>query len=156
VPLTVDVPDLLSHWRWFGEWSPGCIGVLGDWLAGGNGGHTVLGASSDTTRSTPRKTRIEREAFRDPVGDQVPTRKMTLKCSFSGVISIDPKRFLDTGALNLNVEGHQVVGGQERLAECHDPHSVLLDGLSCDLGVQAHQAMSFQGGGYQAFIWQVW
>ena len=110
-------------------------------LAGGNGGHTVLGASSDTTRSTPRKTRIEREAFRDPVGDQVPTRKMTLKCSFSGVISIDPKRFLDTGALNLNVEGHQVVGGQERLAECHDPHSVLLDGLSCDLGVQAHQAM---------------
>jgi len=32
VPLTVDVPDLLSHWRWFGEWSPGCIGVLGDWL----------------------------------------------------------------------------------------------------------------------------
>ena len=61
-----------------------------------------------------------------------------------------------TGALNLNVEGHQVVGGQERLAECHDPHSVLLDGLSCDLGVQAHQAMSSQGGGYQAFIWQVW
>jgi len=66
-------------------------------LAGGNGGHTVLGASSDTTRSTPRKTRIEREAFRDPIGDQVPTRKMTLKCSFSGVISIDPKRFLDSG-----------------------------------------------------------
>src|SRR3989441_7770449 len=32
VPLTVDVPGLLSHWRWFGEWSLGCIGVLGDWL----------------------------------------------------------------------------------------------------------------------------
>jgi hypothetical protein len=32
VPLTVDLPDLLRHWRWFGEWSLGCIGVLGDWL----------------------------------------------------------------------------------------------------------------------------
>jgi Cdc6-like AAA superfamily ATPase len=28
VPLSVDVPDLLSRWRWFGEWSLGCIGVL--------------------------------------------------------------------------------------------------------------------------------
>ncbi len=32
VPLTVDVPALLSHWRWFGEWSVGCVGVLGDWI----------------------------------------------------------------------------------------------------------------------------
>ena len=32
VPLDVDVDGLLSHWRWFGEWSLGCIGVLGDWL----------------------------------------------------------------------------------------------------------------------------
>jgi AAA domain len=32
VPLTVDVPALLSHWRWFGEWSMGCVGVLGDWI----------------------------------------------------------------------------------------------------------------------------
>ena len=32
VPLDVDVPDLLFHWRWFGEWSLGCIGVLSDWL----------------------------------------------------------------------------------------------------------------------------
>ena len=31
VPLAVAVPGLLSHWRWFGEWSLGCIGVLGDW-----------------------------------------------------------------------------------------------------------------------------
>jgi AAA domain-containing protein len=32
VPLMVDIPDLLRHWRWFGEWSLGCIGVLSDWL----------------------------------------------------------------------------------------------------------------------------
>lgn len=32
VPLDVDVPGLLSHCRWFGEWSLGCIGVLSDWL----------------------------------------------------------------------------------------------------------------------------
>ena len=32
VPLEVDVDGLLEHWRWFGEWSLGCIGVLSDWL----------------------------------------------------------------------------------------------------------------------------
>jgi hypothetical protein len=32
VPLRVDVPELLRHWRWFGEWSVGCVGVLGDWM----------------------------------------------------------------------------------------------------------------------------
>src|SRR5436305_2481526 len=32
VPLDVDVDGLLSHWRWFGEWSLGCIGALSDWL----------------------------------------------------------------------------------------------------------------------------
>ncbi|MDQ2904615.1 MAG: TniB family NTP-binding protein [Chloroflexota bacterium] len=32
VPLTVDVPALLTHWRWFGEWSVGCVGILGDWM----------------------------------------------------------------------------------------------------------------------------
>ena len=32
VPLEVDVDGLLEHWRWFGEWSLGCIGVLYDWL----------------------------------------------------------------------------------------------------------------------------
>jgi hypothetical protein len=32
VPLAVDVPALLTHWRWFGEWSVGCVGILGDWI----------------------------------------------------------------------------------------------------------------------------
>jgi len=32
VPLIVDVAGLLTHWRWFGEWSLGCIGVLSDWI----------------------------------------------------------------------------------------------------------------------------
>ena len=60
-------------------------------------GASSLGATPDTTKSTHRNTRIEREAFRDSVGDQIPTGKTTLKCSFSGVISIDSKRFLDSG-----------------------------------------------------------
>src|SRR6266487_3484277 len=141
VPLAVDVPGLLSHWRWFGEWSLGCIGVLSDWLVetvdalcqqGGTtltiealkrhalqpdqrvrmemearkgeykverakaqseqelqqllgnptalpgaalknleaNGVSSLSTSPDTTRSTRGKNRIEREAFRDPLGDQ--------------------------------------------------------------------------------------
>src|SRR5215469_65115 len=32
VRLEVDVDGLLEHWRWFGEWSLGCIGILRDWV----------------------------------------------------------------------------------------------------------------------------
>jgi hypothetical protein len=32
VPLQVDIPEMLTHWKWFGEWSIGCIGILGDWV----------------------------------------------------------------------------------------------------------------------------
>lgn len=32
VPLTCDIDGLLEHWRWFGEWSLGCIGILRDWV----------------------------------------------------------------------------------------------------------------------------
>src|SRR5258708_2400466 len=32
VPLTCDVDRLLKEWRWFAEWSVGCIGVLRDLL----------------------------------------------------------------------------------------------------------------------------
>jgi hypothetical protein len=165
VPLAVDVPGLLSHWRWFGEWSLGCIGVLSDWLvetvdtlckegattltiealtkhalqpdqrvrmemeartgeykverakaqseqdlklllanpttlpisqgtpAFGNGA-SALGAPPEMASRPRTRSRIEREAFRDPIGDQVGN---ALKCSFSGVLSIELKQFLDSG-----------------------------------------------------------
>ncbi|MFL5661796.1 MAG: AAA family ATPase [Ktedonobacteraceae bacterium] len=32
VPLACDVAGLREHWRWFGEWSLGCIGILRDWV----------------------------------------------------------------------------------------------------------------------------
>jgi hypothetical protein len=34
VPLQVDIPEMLRHWKWFGEWSIGCIGILSDWVVG--------------------------------------------------------------------------------------------------------------------------
>ena len=52
-------------------------------------------ASPDNHRSTRGQTRVERAATRDPVGDQVQTAK-TPKCSFSGVVPIEPKHFLDS------------------------------------------------------------
>jgi AAA domain len=160
VPLAVDVPSLLSHWRWFGEWSLGCIGVLSDWLVetvdalcrlGATtltiealkrhalqpdqrvrmemeartgerkvelakaqseqelqrllGNTTTLptiavtsasgnGVSSETTIRKP--TRIERAASRDLVGDQLQAVN-ALKCTFAGVVEIEPKRFLESG-----------------------------------------------------------
>lgn len=32
VPLQVNIPEMLTHWKWFGEWSIGCIGILSDWV----------------------------------------------------------------------------------------------------------------------------
>jgi len=165
VPLIVDVPSLLTHWRWFGEWSLGCVGVLSDWLvetvdvlykqgettltidalqkhalppdlrarmerearAGefkmdqakaqseqelkrllGNPApvpgttpteapHTpVPQISPDTRQSLSSHARVERAATRDSVGDQVQMAN-TLKCTFSGVVPIEARRFLDGG-----------------------------------------------------------
>jgi hypothetical protein len=50
----------------------------------------------DTRQSVSGHARVERAATRDSVGDQVQTAK-TLKCTFSGVIPIEAKRFLDAG-----------------------------------------------------------
>ncbi len=167
VPLDVDVDNLLSHWRWFGEWSLGCIGVLSDWLVEtvddlckrgetiltiealerhalqpdqrarmeieartgerkvelgktkgeedlkrllGNpaplpgtpppdqsaNGASDVSASPEGVVSTGSKTRIERAATRDLVGDQVKTVK-TLKCPFPGLVEIEAQRFLESG-----------------------------------------------------------
>jgi hypothetical protein len=32
VPLDCDVSHLVKQWRWFAEWSVGCVGILRDWL----------------------------------------------------------------------------------------------------------------------------
>src|SRR5579859_566354 len=32
VPLQMNIPEMLTHWKWFGEWSIGCIGILSDWV----------------------------------------------------------------------------------------------------------------------------
>jgi hypothetical protein len=53
-------------------------------------------ASSDTSIRTRTRSRIERAASRDPVGDQVRAGN-ALKCAFPGVLEIAPQRFLDSG-----------------------------------------------------------
>jgi Bacterial TniB protein len=165
VPLIVDIAGLLTHWRWFGEWSLGCIGVLSDWIvetvdALYRQGATTLtidalqkhalppglrarmesearagefkmdqakaqseqelkrllgnpapvpgtaptpvpytpaaSVSPDTRQSVSSHARAERAAARDSVGDQVQTAKVP-KCTFSGVVPIEARRFLDSG-----------------------------------------------------------
>lgn len=166
VPLIVDVPGLLAHWRWFGEWSLGCIGVLSDWIvetvdALYQQGATTLTIDALQKHALPSNVRarmesearagefkweqakaqseqelkrllgnpapipgtapsrspaenmtqnvsghapVERAAARDAVGDQVQTAK-TPKCTFSGVVPIETRHFLDSGT---------------RLVECPD------------------------------------
>lgn len=69
VPLTVDVGTLLSRWRWFGEWSVGCVGVLGDWLVDTvdvlwRKGETVLSVEALTKHALQpdQRARLEMEA----------------------------------------------------------------------------------------------
>lgn len=69
VPLTVDVPALLSRWQWFGEWSTGCVGVLSEWLvetvdALMTAGETVLTVEALTKHALQpdQRTRQEIEA----------------------------------------------------------------------------------------------
>ncbi len=69
VPLAVDVPGLLAEWRWFGEWSLGCIGVLGDWLVDTVDALCQEGASTLTLEALKRhalqadqRLRMEMEA----------------------------------------------------------------------------------------------
>ena len=69
VPLNVDVPELLSRWRWFGEWSVGCVGVLGDWIVDTvdtlwREGETVLTIEALTKHALQpdQRARLEMEA----------------------------------------------------------------------------------------------
>ena len=69
VPLTVDVGALLARWRWFGEWSVGCVGVLGDWIvdtvdALWRAGETVLTVEALTRHALQpdQRARLEMEA----------------------------------------------------------------------------------------------
>ncbi|MFL5586952.1 MAG: ATP-binding protein [Ktedonobacteraceae bacterium] len=167
VPLDVDVPGLLSHWRWFGEWSLGCIGILGDWMVEtvvslckegettltleamkrhalqadqrlrlemeartgeykierakaqseqelqqllgkpATTSSTVIPALStngvlpsstvpSATSPSSRRKRIERAPNRDLVGDQIAVGN-AMKCSFSGLLEIESKLFLESG-----------------------------------------------------------
>jgi hypothetical protein len=52
------------------------------------------GVSSEATTRKP--TRIERAASRDLVGDQL-SAVHARKCTFAGVVEIEPKRFLESG-----------------------------------------------------------
>jgi hypothetical protein len=47
VPLQVNILEMLTHWKWFGEWSIGCVGIrsrLGD----GNGCNALPGRGKST------------------------------------------------------------------------------------------------------------
>jgi hypothetical protein len=61
----------------------------------GNGA-SALGATPEVAGRTRTRSRIEREAYRDPIEDQIQVVN-ALKCSFSGVLSIELKQFLDSG-----------------------------------------------------------
>jgi len=164
VPLQVNIPEMLTHWKWFGEWSIGCIGILSDWVVETastlcRAGETVLTlealakhalkpaqrlkleteartgefkieeakkeserelqrllgkpstvpmnssphpplSASATTAPVPGhahvSSRIERAAYRDPVGEQVVTTTST-KCSYLGIIEVTLRQFQEAG-----------------------------------------------------------
>ncbi len=69
IPLEVDVPALLSRWRWWASGCVGCIGVLKDWLVDGVAATFVQNGTSLTeeilTRTMPhpaKRLSLEMEA----------------------------------------------------------------------------------------------
>src|SRR6266567_1381573 len=164
VPLQVNIPEMLTHWKWFGEWSIGCVGILSDWVVETaatlcRAGETVLtlealakhalkpaqrlkleteartgefkiaeakkesehelqrllgrpsmipgssphhpSLSNGATRREPPSSsrlssRIERTAYRDPVGEQV-LAATSAKCSYVGRIEVSSRQFQETG-----------------------------------------------------------
>jgi hypothetical protein len=69
VPLICDLDDLLSHWRWFAEWSIGCVGILRDWVVDTvaalyeDGGTTLtMGTLKEYALQPDQRVRLEMEA----------------------------------------------------------------------------------------------
>ena len=69
VPLICDVDGLLSQWRWFAEWSIGCIGILRDWVVDTAAALCEEGATTFTLEALKRcalqidqRVRLEMEA----------------------------------------------------------------------------------------------
>ena len=103
VPLHVDVPGLLTHWRWFGEWSLGCIGVLSDWLvetvdALYKQGGTTLTIDALHKHALPPglRARMEREArageFKMDQAKAEDASKNSGSCSESRSLFLGPRR----------------------------------------------------------------
>lgn len=69
VPLECSVEDLLKEWRWFAEWSMGCVGILRDWLVEtvaaqlAEGGTTLTRDALEAHALQPgQRVRLEMEA----------------------------------------------------------------------------------------------
>lgn len=69
VPLQVNIPEMLTHWKWFGEWSIGCVGILNDWVVETaatlcRAGETVLTLEALTKHALKpaQRLRLETEA----------------------------------------------------------------------------------------------
>jgi Bacterial TniB protein len=69
VPLQVNIPEMLTHWKWFGEWSIGCVGILSDWVVETaatlcRAGETVLTLEALTKHALKpaQRLRLETEA----------------------------------------------------------------------------------------------
>lgn len=69
VPVACDVDGLLSHWRWFAEWSIGCVGILRDWMVDAVAALFAEGETSLTVEALSRhalqpaqRVRLEMEA----------------------------------------------------------------------------------------------
>ncbi len=97
VPLEVDVPALLSRWRWWASGCVGCIGVLKDWLVDAVAATFVQNGTSLTeeilTRTMPhpaRRLSLEMEAR---AGErQVALHNSESAKKFQALLSQPPKK----------------------------------------------------------------
>jgi hypothetical protein len=130
VPLTVDVPALLTRWQWFGEWSLGCVGVLGDWIVDTvdaifRAGETVLTVEALTRHALQpdQRARLEMEArtgeYRVARAKAQSERELQ---QFLGTSALDGKPILANPVYPVTLPGgREPKGGRIERAAQRDP-----------------------------------
>jgi hypothetical protein len=134
VPLQVNIPEMLTHWKWFGEWSIGCIGILSDWVVETastlcRAGETVLTleALAKHALKPAQRLKLETEArtgeFKIEEAKKESERELQRLLGKPSTVpmSLSPHPSLSTSATTSPLPGHAHASSRIERASYRDP-----------------------------------
>jgi hypothetical protein len=131
VPLDCDVSRLVNEWRWFAEWSVGCVGILRDWLVETVAAQLSKGSTTLTldalqahALSPGQRVRLEMEARlgEDKVASGNESSHQQLQQLLSPLLPMREKQPAST-RVGDRAPSRDPVGGEEqetRILKCPD------------------------------------